>query len=174
MFVAILYAAASFSPSPATRLPLLVTRTHPCSAGNPRLSALPPEADGSKLDDFLVLMGRCYGVAGAAHAADFATMNALPAMAGLPPFGALGAAGQAAGVLWCALGLVQPLAASRVQRTAGVVAYGAYEVVLTLAASAAVPGDAAAAATRLAAALGLQAVVAFCFWELRRQSLEEE
>lgn len=129
-------------------------------------------ADGTKLDDFLVLLGRCYAVAGAAHAVDFATANALPAMAGLPPFGALGPVGQALGVAWCALGLAQPLAADRASRTAGVLAYGAYEIALTLAASAAVAdGDVQAAAAQLGAAAGVQAVVAFCFWELRRQSI---
>ena len=42
---------------------------------------------GTKLDEFLVLVGRCYGVAGLAHGVDFATGNALPAAAGLGPLG---------------------------------------------------------------------------------------
>ena len=64
---------ASRSPTPALAL---------VEGDEPRL---PPS--GTKLDDFLVLMGRCYAGAGLAHAADFATGNALPAAAGLPAHG---------------------------------------------------------------------------------------
>ena len=164
---------AAFSPratfSPRAARPLLA-RT-----GRARVQALslttggaglPPT--GTKLDDFLLLLGRCYAVAGVAHALDFATTNSLPAMAAvtsLPPIG------QAMGVLWCVIGAAQPLGKERKTRTALAAAYGAYEIVLTIASGAAT-SDPDGVALRLAAAAGLQAVVIFCYFELRRQSME--
>lgn len=136
-----------------------------------KAATLPPD-DGTpnKLDEFLLLMGRCYGVAGLAHAVDFATSNALPAAAGLPPFSDLDTAGQALGVVWCAVGIVQPALAGRNARQSGIVAYGVYEIVLTLAAALV---NADGLASRLGAAVGVQVVVAYCYYELRRQSIEE-
>lgn len=130
---------------------------------------LPPS--GTKLDDFLVLVGRCYAGAGLAHAIDFATANALPAAAGLEPFADLPAAGQAFGVVWVLLGLVQPLAATRETQQAGLIAYGVYEIILTLAASTAT-ADPEGNLARLGAAAGVQAIVAYCYFELKRQSIE--
>ena len=126
---------------------------------------------GTKLDDFLVLMGRCYAGAGLAHAADFATGNALPAAAGLPPFALLPPAGQALGVVWVLVGLLQPLASTRAAQQAGLIAYGAYEIILTLAAWTAT-SDPDGNLMRLGAAAGVQVVVGYCFVELRRQSIE--
>lgn len=132
-------------------------------------SQLPPS--GTKLDDFLLLLGRCYGAAGVAHAIDFATGNALPAMAAVPPFQALPPAGQAMGVFWCLIGAAQPLASDRAQQKALAAAYGVYEILLTVA-SGAVTNDPEGTTVRLAAAAGLQAVVFYCYVELRRQSLQ--
>ena len=126
---------------------------------------------GTKLDDFLVLMGRCYAVAGLAHAADFATGNALPAAAGLPPFALLPPAGQALGVVWVLVGILQPIASTRAAQQAGLIAYGAYEIILTLAAWTAT-SDPDGNLMRLGAAAGLQVFVGYCFVELRRQSIE--
>mmetsp|Transcript_4683 Transcript_4683/g.11585 ORF Transcript_4683/g.11585 Transcript_4683/m.11585 type:complete len:267 (+) Transcript_4683:79-879(+) len=126
---------------------------------------------GTKLDDFLVLMGRCYGVAGLAHAADFATGNALPAAAGLPPFALLPPVGQALGVVWVLVGILQPIASTRAAQQAGLIAYGAYEIILTLAAWTAT-SDPDGNLMRLGAAAGLQVFVGYCFVELRRQSIE--
>ena len=148
---------ASRSPTPALTL---------VEGDEPRL---PPS--GTKLDDFLVLMGRCYAGAGLAHAADFATGNALPAAAGLPPFALLPPAGQALGVVWVLVGLLQPIASTRAAQQAGLIAYGVYEIILTLAASTAT-SDPDGNLMRLGAAAGLQAVVGYCFFELRRQSIE--
>lgn len=148
---------ASRSPTPALTL---------VEGDDPRL---PPS--GTKLDDFLVLMGRCYAGAGLAHAADFATGNALPAAAGLPPFALLPPAGQALGIVWVLIGVLQPIASTRAAQQAGLIAYGVYEIILTLAASTAT-SDPDGNLMRLGAAAGLQAVVGYCFVELRRQSIE--
>lgn len=128
-------------------------------------------SSGTKLDEFLTLLGRCYAGAGLAHAVDFATANALPAAAGLVPYTALPPAGQAMGVLWCLLGMVQPLATSRSSQETLAIAYGVYEIILTLAAST-LTSDPEGTLGRLGAAAGLQAVVYFCYVELRRQSVE--
>jgi hypothetical protein len=128
-------------------------------------------SSGTKLDEFLTLLGRCYAGAGVAHAVDFATANALPAAAGLVPYTALPPAGQAMGVLWCLLGMVQPLATSRSSQETLAIAYGVYEIILTLAAST-LTSDPDGTLGRLGAAAGLQAVVYFCYVELRRQSVE--
>ena len=130
-----------------------------------------PSLPSTKLDDFLVLMGRCYAGAGLAHAADFATGNALPAAAGLPPFALLPPAGQALGVVWVLIGVLQPIASTRAAQQAGLIAYGAYEIILTLAAWTAT-SDPDGNLMRLGAAAGVQAVVGYCFVELRRQSIE--
>jgi len=122
------------------------------------------------VDEFLVLVGRCYGVAGLAHGVDFATGNALPAAAGLAPFAVLPPVGQALGVVWVLLGLVQPLASTRAAQQAGLVAYGVYEIVLTLASWPATT-DPDGNLMRLGAAVGVQLLVGYCYVELRRQSL---
>lgn len=132
-----------------------------------------PSLPSTKLDDFLVLMGRCYAGAGLAHAADFATGNALPAAAGLPPFALLPPAGQALGVVWVLIGVLQPIASTRAAQQAGLIAYGAYEIILTLAAWTAT-SDPDGNLMRLGAAAGVQAVVGYCFVELRRQSIEAD
>ena len=158
---------AAFSPAgklaPQIRAPSVVRGTHVA------LKELPPS--GTKLDDFLQLLGRCYAVAGVAHAADFATANALPAMAAVPPFVSLPLAGQAMGVIWCLIGAVQPLAGDRPSRTALAAAYGIYEIVLTVA-SGVITSDPDGTAMRLAAAIGVQAVVASCYVVLKQQSIE--
>ena len=133
------------------------------------MAGAPPS--GSKLDEFLVLLGRCYAGAGLAHALDFATANALPAAAGLPPFAELSFAGRALGVLWVAVGLVQPLASKRSTQQTALAAYGIYEVALTLAAQSAT-SQPEGLPTRLGAAVGVQLVVGLCYVELRRQSME--
>jgi len=106
-----------------------------------------------------------------AHAIEFATGNALHAMAAVPPIQALPPTGQAMGVFWCLIGAAQPLASDRAQRKALAAAYGVYEILLTVASSA-VTNDPEGTAMRLAAAAGLQAVVFYCYVELRQQSLQ--
>ena len=169
MLVALaLLGVAAYSPAPA---PIALRQRSP----PPTLSVasednlLPPS--GTKLDDFLALMNKCYCGAGLAHAIDFATGNALPAAAGLEPFALLPPAGQALGVLWVLIGVLQPLAQTRAAQQAAVAAYGVYEIILTLAAQLATT-DPDGLATRLGAAAGVQLVVGFCYFELRRQSIE--
>ena len=167
MFVVALASALAFSPTapfavrplaPPLKVALSVAPTE-----------LPPS--GTKLDEFLQLLGRCYACAGIAHAADFATANALPAASGLLPFSQQSATGQALGVVWCLLGVVQLISNDRAQQQGLLAAYGVYEIVCTLAAST-VSADPEGAPLRLSAAAGLQAIVAYCYFELRRQSLE--
>ena len=161
---------AILSPTAAFQAPMVAThRTVLPRATVTACRELP--SSGTKLDEFLTLLGRCYAGAGVAHAVDFATANALPAAAGLVPFTALPPAGQAMGVLWCLLGMVQPLATTRSLQEVLAIAYGAYEIILTLAAST-ITSDPDGTLGRLGAAAGLQAVVFFCYVELRRQSLE--
>ena len=104
------------SRAPRAPSPRFATFRHPLPSMSAQLppSQLPPS--GTKLDEFLQLLGRCYAFAGAAHAVDFGTGNALPAAAGLPPFAAIGTLAQAMGVLWCLLGLVQLVPSERSQR----------------------------------------------------------
>ncbi|GMH57984.1 hypothetical protein TrST_g7726 [Triparma strigata] len=134
---------------------------------------LPPR--GTKLDEFLVLVCRCYAGAGLAHAVDFATANKLPAAAGLVPFAELPPLGQALGVLWVVVGVGQLAASeggSRAMQQAGLILYGAYEIALTVAAWS-ITNDPDRNLSRLGAAAGVQLAVAFCFVELRRQSMNE-
>lgn len=131
---------------------------------------LPPS--GTKLDDFLQLLGRCYAGASVAHAVDFATANALPAAAGVLPFAQMAPAGQAMGVVWCLVGFAQLLGTDRGSRQVLAIAYGAYEIVLTLA-TGAVTSDPGNLPLRLGAAAGLQAVVYYCYVQLRQKSLDE-
>ena len=160
--------ASALVPQVSLRAPMTV-RSATRTAAFPRMTAEPPP--GSKLDDFLVLLTRCYAGAGAAHGIDFATANALPAAAGLAPFAELPPAGRALGVIWVVLGLVQPLASDRDTQQAAVVAYGVYEIILTLAAQGAT-AEPEGLPARLGAAVGVQLVVAYCYVELRRQSVE--
>lgn len=159
-------AFASVAKLPAITRPTVV----PVSRSSALVATELPES-GTKLDDFLVLVGRCYAGAGIAHAVDFATGNALPAAAGLVPFAELPVAGQAFGVVWVLLGIVQPLASTRAQQQAGLIAYGVYEIILTLAAATAT-SDPDGTVGRLAAAAGVQAIVYYCYVELKRQSIE--
>ena len=152
----------------ATPRPLLLPA--PPSVCAIRAAVELPSSD-TKLDDFLQLLGRSYAVAGLAHAADFATGNTLPTAAGLPPFVEIGPLGQAMGVFWCFLGLVQPLAAERAPRRALAIAYGVYEIVLTLGAGI-VTTDPDGTPMRLAAAAAVQALVAFCYYELLQSMIE--
>ena len=168
LWLQVLGTAAAFSPGP-----LALERAHTRrGASRPSLlslAELPPS--GTKVDEFLSLMGKCYCAAGIAHAADFASGNALPAAAGLGPFASLPMEGQALGVFWVLIGVIQPLASTRAAQQALVAAYGAYEIILTLAASTAT-SDPDGNLMRLGAAAGLQLIVGFCYYELRKQSLE--
>jgi hypothetical protein len=107
-----------------------------------------------------------------AHAVDFATANALPAAAGVLPFAQMTPAGQAMGVVWCLVGFAQLLGNDRGSRQALAIAYGAYEILLTLA-TGAVTSDPSNLPVRLGAAAGLQAVVYYCYVQLRQKSLDE-
>ena len=66
---------------------------------------------------------------------------------------------------------VVPLASTRTAQQAGLVAYGGYEILLTLPSWTAT-SDPGGNLARLGAAVGVQLVVGYCFVVLRRQSLE--
>jgi len=167
LLVASVAAAAAFAPGPAQLRPRFVQPAARACAVPP--VELPPS--GTKLDEFLVLIGRCYAGASVAHAVDFATANALPAAAGVVPFAQMTPAGETLGVIWCLVGFAQLLGQDRDSRKALAIAYGAYEIVLTLA-TGAVTSDPANLPLRLGAAVGLQAVVYYCYVQLRQQLID--
>lgn len=140
----------------------------------PLASAAPAELpkEPTKLDDFLTLLGRMYAGASVVHALDFATTNALPALAGVPAFGEMTPPAQAMAALWCLLGFAQLLGSSRDSRQVLALAYGGYEVALVLA-TGAITSDPTNLPIRLGVAIGLQAFVYYCYVTLRAQSIEE-
>ena len=87
-------------------------------------------------DDFLKFLGYFYATTGAAHTVDFATSNSLLSGAGLPPFGSLPLAARVACIIWCCVGVVQPLVTERRQRQALALAYPACEIGLAVATTA--------------------------------------
>eukprot|EP00929_Paragymnodinium_shiwhaense_P110113 TRINITY_DN76829_c0_g1_i1.p1 TRINITY_DN76829_c0_g1~~TRINITY_DN76829_c0_g1_i1.p1 ORF type:complete len:265 (-),score=21.28 TRINITY_DN76829_c0_g1_i1:157-951(-) len=97
---------------------------------------------GTNSRDFQQLMGVLYGVAGLLHLLDLLGPNALPKMAGAPPFQELSVLGQAAALGWCATG---PFAfaitrlASKPFGDASLAFYGLYEIGLAASVSAAYP-----------------------------------
>ena len=121
-----------------------------------------------KLDQFRELMGTLYGVAGALHALDLAGPSTLLQLAGAPVFADLPVPGQALAVVWCAAGPVAYLCAKVGGSTAdaGLVTYGAVEVLCAALAGASGGGEAQLAA--LPNAVAVQVVVAACRLSLSR------
>ena len=114
-------------------------------------------AGTTPLGDFRELMGSLYGVAGLAHAADLATSNALPALAGAPAFGDLPPTGQALAAFWALTGPIAFVLSRKGAgyAEAGLVLYGATEVGL----AALVTSVYATDAPTLVNSLGVQAWV---------------
>ena len=88
------------------------------------------QPSGTGLDNLLLYTGRFYCAAGLAHGLDFATDNVLLHSAGLGSFEALPFVGQAFGVVWVLIGILQLFTSTRAQREAGIVAYGGWELFL--------------------------------------------
>lgn len=85
--------------------------------------------DKTPLQEFELLMGGLYGVAGLAHFYDLLLGDSkLLVAGGAPPFSALPQTGQALALLWCAVGPAAMILSRAGQGTAGLILYGAVEV----------------------------------------------
>eukprot|EP00854_Cymbomonas_tetramitiformis_P015082 gene15082-17828_t len=123
-----------------------------------------------KLDKFRKLMGALYGGAGIAHAIDLLGQSKLLAYAGAPVFADCSPLGQSLAVAWCAAGPFAFLCSRKGGATAdlGLAAYGLIEV-FCAAVVASTAASGAMGTNALVNAVGVQAVIAFCWFSLSTQ-----